>query len=335
MASLTSTTTADQDSSSGDESDYEELDPSLRNLVEQTSLKWIFVGGKGGVGKTTSSSSIGVLLSRTRRKVLIISTDPAHNVSDAFSQKFSNEPILIKGFNNLYAMEIDTKAPGDKLMAAVNDGTGIPEDEGAASSLQSMLKELTSAVPGIDECMGFAELMKQVQTMDYDCIVFDTAPTGHTLRLLSMPTVMENAFEKINELKDRFSGMSGLFGQMAGMMGGNMPSQDAMMGQMEAVRYVVVALVVFCLWLVGCYFFIFYLFFFFFSLCRLCVANFFSLFLLFSPCSISFFFFHHYHHYHHAARSYALSMHNFVIQQKQHLFVYVYQNFYQSMKQKD
>ena len=175
--------------SSDSDSDYEELEPSLRNLVEQTSLKWIFVGGKGGVGKTTSSSSIGVLLSKTRRKVLIISTDPAHNVSDAFSQKFSNEPIQVKGFDNLYAMEIETKNPGEGLITTANDGSGIPEDEGATASIQSMLKELTSAVPGIDECMSFAELMKQVQTMDYDCIVFDTAPTGHTLRLLSMPTV--------------------------------------------------------------------------------------------------------------------------------------------------
>jgi|TARA_B110000091_G_scaffold200004_1_gene230356 arsenite-transporting ATPase len=229
MASL-----ATQDDSSGDDSDYEELDPSLRNLVTQTSLKWIFVGGKGGVGKTTSSSSIGVLLSRTRKKVLIISTDPAHNVSDAFSQKFSNEPILIKGFTNLYAMEIDTKANSNNMSDLVG-----AEDEGAAASLQSMLKELTSAVPGIDECMGFAELMKQVQNMDYDCIVFDTAPTGHTLRLLSMPTVMEDAFEKINELKDRFSGLSGMFGQMSAMMGGQMPSQDAMMGQMDAIREVI------------------------------------------------------------------------------------------------
>ena len=171
--------------SSDSDSDYEELEPSLRNLVEQTSLKWIFVGGKGGVGKTTSSSSIGVLLSKTRRKVLIISTDPAHNVSDAFSQKFSNEPIQVKGFDNLYAMEIETKNPGEGLITTANDGSGIPEDEGATASIQSMLKELTSAVPGIDECMSFAELMKQVQTMDYDCIVFDTAPTGHTLRLVS------------------------------------------------------------------------------------------------------------------------------------------------------
>jgi arsenite-transporting ATPase len=237
MSALTTT----NESSDSDGSDYEdELEPSLRNLVDQTSLKWIFVGGKGGVGKTTSSSSIGVLLSRTRKKVLIISTDPAHNISDAFSQKFSNEPILIKGFDNLYAMEIDTKATTSSMTGLVSSD-GIPEDEGAAASLQSMLKELTSAVPGIDECMGFAELMKQVQTMDYDCIVFDTAPTGHTLRLLSMPTVMENAFEKINELKDRFSGLSGLFGQMSAMMGGQMPSQDAMMGQMAAIREVISA----------------------------------------------------------------------------------------------
>ncbi len=226
----------------------DELEPSLRNLVEQESLKWIFVGGKGGVGKTTSSSSIGVLLARTRRKVLIISTDPAHNVSDAFSQKFSNEPILIKGFDNLYAMEIDTKAatgPGSQLAASLggDDGSGIggadDEEGGAGGSLASMFKDVTSAIPGIDECMGFAELMKQVQNMDYDVIVFDTAPTGHTLRLLSMPTVMEKAFAKITELKDRFSGLGGLMGQMSGMMGGQMPDQNAMLGQLEAVRTVI------------------------------------------------------------------------------------------------
>jgi arsenite-transporting ATPase len=241
MASL-STTKQDSDSDYDSDGSYEELDPSLQNLID-SDLKWIFVGGKGGVGKTTSSSSIGVLLSRTRTKVLIISTDPAHNVSDAFSQKFSNEPILVKGFDNLYAMEIDTNANNLQLgaLGGGGDGSGVPEDENATASIQSMLKELTSAVPGIDECMGFAELMKQVQTMDYDCIVFDTAPTGHTLRLLSMPTVMENAFTKIHELKDRFSGLSGMFGQMSSMMGGQMPSQDAMLGQLEQIRGVIQA----------------------------------------------------------------------------------------------
>ncbi|CAM8899040.1 hypothetical protein QQ045_032318 [Rhodiola kirilowii] len=196
---------------------------TIKNVLDQETLKWVFVGGKGGVGKTTCSSILAILLSKVRSSVLIISTDPAHNLSDAFQQRFTKSPTLVNGFSNLYAMEVDPNVER--------------EDLGNGEGMDSMISELANAIPGIDEAMSFAEMLKLVQTMDYSVIVFDTAPTGHTLRLLQFPSTLEKGLAKMMSLKNKFGGLLSQMTQMFGM--DDEFAEDAILGRLEGMKDVI------------------------------------------------------------------------------------------------
>ena len=185
-----------------DTSDWMEPDGSLRELLSNDKLSFIFVGGKGGVGKTTTSSALAIQLARSRRAagdakdVLLISTDPAHSLGDAFKQQFSGKPTAVQGVEGLKVMEVDPAvllAKETKSWAKIVKKAGHNEMAGELSKLQSWL----TSIPGIDEATALAHVVNQLDKGTYSAIVFDTAPTGHTLKLLALPDVLEVGLSRL------------------------------------------------------------------------------------------------------------------------------------------
>ena len=176
------------------------FEETLQNILDQETLKWIFVGGKGGVGKTTVSSSLAVLLAKRGKKILIISTDPAHNLSDAFNQKIGKQPTQIKGFDNLFGLELDPEKDMNDI-DKLNEILHVQEK----SKVEGFLQNMESTFPGIDEANNLKYMASLLDNKDYDLVIFDTAPTGHTLKLLEMPVIIGKSMEKILELKLQFS----------------------------------------------------------------------------------------------------------------------------------
>ncbi|SCU82011.1 LADA_0C02454g1_1 [Lachancea dasiensis] len=194
------------------------VEANLHDLITSTTHKWVFVGGKGGVGKTTSSCSIAIqmALSQPTKQFLLISTDPAHNLSDAFGEKFGKDARKVTGMDNLSCMEIDPSAALKDMndMAVAQNGSG----DGLGDLLQGgALADITGSIPGIDEALSFMEVMKHIKKQEegegekYDTVIFDTAPTGHTLRFLQLPQTLSQLLEKFGEIAGRFGPMLNSF----------------------------------------------------------------------------------------------------------------------------
>jgi arsenite/tail-anchored protein-transporting ATPase len=169
---------------------YEKFDLRQLNLS-----KYLFFTGKGGVGKTSTSCATAIKLADEGKKVLLISTDPASNLQDVFATPLSDQETLIKESPNLAVINIDPiQAAANYRESVVAPYRGLLPDEVLSNMEEQLSGSCTVEIAAFNE---FSRLITDIEIMTtYDHILFDTAPTGHTLRLLELPSAWTNFMDQ-------------------------------------------------------------------------------------------------------------------------------------------
>jgi len=162
------------------------MEDSLSRL-DREPKNLIMIGGKGGVGKTTCASAIALHFSLEGKKTLIISSDPTPSLSDIFEMEIGDQETPIKNTKNLYGIEISSGVVLKKWKARF--GPEIYEVVSSFASLDYDFVDYIGGAPGIEEEYMLNYILELVESSQYDLVVWDTAPAGHTLRLLHLPQI--------------------------------------------------------------------------------------------------------------------------------------------------
>ncbi|MFQ5902142.1 MAG: TRC40/GET3/ArsA family transport-energizing ATPase, partial [Candidatus Binatia bacterium] len=169
-------------------------------------LQLIIFGGKGGTGKTTAAAATAIHLAHTNKKILIVSTDPAHSLSDSFEVALDSHITAIAGRENLWAWELNAQQSYDTFMEEHGEVLKKIADRGTYFDHQDINEFFSLSLPGLDEMMAIIEIANLLKNGRYDVIILDTAPTGHTLRMLALPHQMDKWIEILDmmEAKHRY-----------------------------------------------------------------------------------------------------------------------------------
>jgi arsenite-transporting ATPase len=211
---------------------------TLKDLITRPSSHFILFGGKGGVGKTTSAAAAAVWAADHGKKVLIISTDPAHSLGDSLGFQFiPGETMKVDLVENLWGLELNPKLD-DKSQEMLQDPEFTSSFEGGIPFMEEFAELGGMNPPGIDEAMAFGKVLEYVgdENLDFDLIIFDTAPTGHTLRLLSIPEILTSWMGKLIKLQLKLKNFMGL---MKGLFKKNKPMKDNSIEIMEKLKVAV------------------------------------------------------------------------------------------------
>ncbi|MET3574553.1 ArsA family ATPase [Bhargavaea ullalensis] len=178
--------------------------------MEALEKEIIFVGGKGGVGKSTSAAAIAMRCAAEGHRTLLVSTDPAHNIGDIFGRKLGGR--ITEVADGLHALEIDPEQETEAYIQTVKDNLKGSVHAGMAAEVNRQL-DTAKASPGADEAALFDKLVTILleERDKFGRIVFDTAPTGHTIRLLSLPELMgvwiSGLLEKRKKTNENYSAL--------------------------------------------------------------------------------------------------------------------------------
>ena len=176
---------------------------SLTGLKED-GLKLILFGGKGGVGKTTCASSAGLYLAKEGFRTLVISTDPAHSLSDSLVQKIGDEIKEVKGVKNLSALEVNAQIALLKFKIKYENQIKKIFDTSTYLDQDDMDSIFDLPIPGIDEVMGFKTIVDLIDDTKFDKYIVDTAPTGHALRLLTLPQLLDEWIKVLAKMRWKY-----------------------------------------------------------------------------------------------------------------------------------
>jgi arsenite-transporting ATPase len=174
----------------------------------------LFFGGKGGVGKTTVSSATALAMADAGKRVLLVSTDPAHNLGHLFGRKIG--PKAVKLAPGLDGLELDPDQTVEAHLQEVSSALRRLMPAGMGGEVDKHI-ELSRDAPGMQEAAMLERIAEVVeQHDDYDLIIFDTAPSGHTARLMALPEMMSawtDGLIKRREKADRFTAVLNSLGK--------------------------------------------------------------------------------------------------------------------------
>ena len=172
------------------------------------SYRYLFFGGKGGVGKTTAATATALLLlekAKPKETLLLFSTDPAHSLSDSIGKRIGDKPVEIAKHSGarLIAYEMDANAALERFRAKHGRLLAEIAERGTFLDEADINDLLNLSLPGLDEVMSLFELSELYRGKNYDRIIVDTAPSGHTTRLLRLPEVFRRMVRALDHMSDK------------------------------------------------------------------------------------------------------------------------------------